>query len=162
MTRSVLARAACTATFALAVLAAAPASATSAADVAADMQMAVDSQPFRQLADRFVAQAMAGDLAATQAMLSRQLVARSGDAAIRQALDAQILPFFRAGRAPGRSVTTTQTTDAAGQRGFAFYMWMQQAGAAPQRPFTVYVVQEGERLVVANIVPDRLVEGRHR
>jgi hypothetical protein len=143
-------------------VAAPAASATSAADIAADLQMAADSQPYRQFADRFVAQAMAGDLAGTQAMLSLQLVARSGDAAIRQALDAQILPFFRAGRGPGRSVTTTLTTDAAGQRGYAFYMWMQQADGAPRRPFTVYVVQEGERLAVANVVPDRLVEGRHR
>jgi len=133
-----------------------------AADIGADLQMAADSQPFRQVADRFVATAMAGDLAATQAMLSRELVARSGDAAIRQALDAQILPFFRAGRAPGRSVTTTLTTDATGQRGYAFYMWMQQAEGAPRRPFTVYVVRESDRLAVANVVPDRLVEGRHR
>jgi hypothetical protein len=148
---------------ALAFAAAAPAaSATPAADVAADLRMAADSEPYRRFADRFVAQAMAGDVAGTQAMLSHQLVARSGDAAIRQALDAQILPFFRAGRGPGRSVTTTLTTDAAGQRGYAFYMWMQQADGAPRRPFTVYVVQEGERLVVANVVPDRLVEGRHR
>lgn len=133
-----------------------------AGDFANELQMSVDSRPFRQVADRFVEHAMAGDLAGTRALLSRQLVARSGDAAIRHALEAQILPFFRAGREPGRSVTITQTTDAAGQRGFAFYMWMQQAGAAAQRPFTVYVVQEDDRPVVANIVPDRLVEGRHR
>ena len=41
-------------------------------------------------------------------------------------------------------------------------MWMQYADAPTARPFTVYVVKEQGRLVVANIVPDRLVEGRHR
>lgn len=149
------------ATFAaLAIGMAAPAHA--AGDIAADLQMMAESQPFRQAADRFVAQAMAGDLDGTRAMLSEQLVARSGEASIRRALEAQIVPFFRAGRGPGRSVTVTQTTDAAGQRGYAFYMWMQQEGGAPRRPFTVYVVREGERLVVGNVVPDRLVEGRHR
>lgn len=145
---------------ALAIGMAAPAHA--AGDIAADLQMMAESQPFRQAADRFVAHAMAGDLDGTRAMLSEQLVARSGEASIRRALEAQIVPFFRAGRAPGRSVTVTQTTDAAGQRGYAFYMWMQQEGGAPRRPFTVYVVREGERLVVGNVVPDRLVEGRHR
>jgi hypothetical protein len=144
-----------------ALLAGAAASAR-AGDITAELQMMADSQPFRQAADRFVARAMAGDLEETQAMLSRELVARSGDAAIRRALEVQIVPFFRAGGGPGRSVTVTQTTNAAGQRGYAFYMWMLQDGGAAPRPYTVYVVREGERLVVANVVPDRLVEGRHR
>jgi len=129
---------------------------------AADLQMAQDAQPFRRAADAFVASALAGDAARTYAMLSSALVARAGEASIRRALDTQILPFFAAGKAPGRSVTVTRTTDAAGQQGFAFYMWLQGADASVQRPFTVYVVEEQGRFAVANIVPDRLVEGRHR
>ena len=129
---------------------------------AADLRMAQDSEPFRRTADAFVASAMAGDAARTQAMLSPALVARSGEAAIRRALDAQILPFFVQGSRPDKSVTVTRTTDAAGQQGFAFYMWLQGADASTQRPFTVYVVEEQGRYTVANVVPDRLVEGRHR
>ncbi|MES2957040.1 MAG: hypothetical protein V4792_02580 [Pseudomonadota bacterium] len=132
------------------------------AAVAADLRMAQDAEPFRRAADAFIATAMAGDAAQAHAMLSPTLVARSGDAAIKRALDQQILPFFARGHAPGRSVTVTRTTDAAGQQGFAFYMWLQPAGTAPQRPFTVYVVEEQGRPMVANVVPDRLVEGRHR
>lgn len=101
----------------------------------ADIQMAADSAPFRAAADEFVTRAMAGDVDRTQALLSRE---------------------------PGGAVTVTQTTDAAGQQGFAFYMWMQYADAPTARPFAVYVVKEQGRLVVANIVPDRFVEGRHR
>jgi hypothetical protein len=138
------------------------AAAQAAPSVAADLQMAQDAQPFRRTADAFVASALAGDAARTQAMLSSALVARSGEAAIRRALDTQILPFFAQGKAPGKSVTVTRTTDAAGQQGFAFYMWLQGADAASQRPFTVYVVEEQGRHAVANVVPDRLVEGRHR
>ena len=133
-----------------------------ATPVAADLRMAQDAEPFRRTADAFVASAMAGDAARTQAMLSPALVARSGDAAIRRALDAQILPFFAQGTRPGKSVTVTRTTDAAGQQGFAFYMWLQGTDASTQRPFTVYVVEEQGRYTVANVVPDRLVEGRHR
>jgi hypothetical protein len=70
--------------------------------------------------------------------------------------------LLRGGKTPGKSVTVTRTTDAAGQQGFAFYMWLHGADASEQRPFTVYVVEEQGRLAVANIVPDRLVEGRHR
>lgn len=130
--------------------------------VSEDIQMASDSVPFRKAADEFVTRSMAGDLAGAQALLSRQLVDRSGEAAIRNALQSQILPFFQRAREPGRSVTVTQTTDASGQQGFAFYMSMQYAEAPTARPFTVYVVKEQGRLAVANIVPDRLVEGRHR
>jgi hypothetical protein len=129
--------------------------------VSEDLQMASDSATFRLAAEAFIARAMAGDATATQAMLSRQLVERSGEAAIRSALQQQILPFFQRGREPGRSVTITRTTDASGQQGFAFYMWMQFADSAA-RPFTVYTVKEQGRIVVANVVPDRLVEGRHR
>ena len=139
-----------------------PAAAQATQSVAADLRMAQDAEPFRRTADAFVASALAGDAAQTQAMLSPTLVARSGEAAIRRALDTQILPFFARGKAPGRSVTVTRTTDAAGQQGFAFYMWLQGADASVQRPFTVYVVEEQGRLTVANVVPDRLVEGRHR
>ena len=144
------------------IVAAVPAAHAASGGVAEDIQMASDSAPFRKAADAFIARAMAGDLAGAQSLLSRQLVDRSGEAAIRHALQSQIVPFFQRAREAGRSVTVTQTTDASGQQGFAFYMWMQYADAPTARPFTVYVVSEQGRLAVANIVPDRLVEGRHR
>jgi len=134
----------------------------SSAAVAADLRMAQEAEPFRRAADAFIATAMAGDAAQAQALLSPTLVARSGEAAIRKALDTQILPFFSHGQTQGRSVTVTRTTDAAGHQGYAFYMWLQTGSADSQRPFTVYVVEEQGRPMVANVVPDRLVEGRHR
>jgi hypothetical protein len=138
------------------------AAAQATSSVAADLQMAQDAAPFRRAADAFVASALAGDAARARGMLSPALIARSGEEAIRRALETQILPFFARGKAPGKSVTVTRTTDAAGQQGFAFYMWLQGADASAQRPFTVYVVEEQGRHTVANVVPDRLVEGRHR
>jgi hypothetical protein len=132
-----------------------------AGDAAADIRMAADAAPYRQFADQFVARAMAGDVGAVQAMISQQMQDRIGSAAVRRALDAQIVPFFAQGAQVGRSVTITRTTDAAGQQGFAFYMWLQPRSGGEARPFTVYVVDELGRRVVANIVPDRLVPGRH-
>lgn len=147
---------------ALFALPAAPLRAQSAAQVAADLQMAEDAQPFRQAAEAFIALAQAGDAEAARALLSRALVERVGEAAVRRALDAQILPFFQRGRGATGSATITRTTDAAGQQGFAFYLWLQPREGGAPRPFTVYTVREAGRVVVANVVPDRAVEGRHR
>jgi len=143
------------------LLAAAPASAASAAEVAADLRMAGDSAPMRRAAERFVDLARRGDAAGSAAMLSRALVERIGNASAERAMREQILPFFARGGEIGRSVTITRTTDATGQSGFAFYMWLARADSEP-RPFTVYVVEERGAPVIANVVPDRRVEGRHR
>ncbi|WP_457419212.1 hypothetical protein [Roseateles sp. P5_E7] len=146
----------------LAALMASPATHAAPGSAAQDIRMASESAPFRQAADEFVARSMAGDIDSMQSLLSRQLVDRIGEPAARKVLQAQIAPFFQRARQPSGPVTVTQTTDGSGQHGFAFYMWMQYAEAPTARPFTVYVVKEQGRLVVANIVPDRLVEGRHR
>lgn len=134
--------------------------AASAAEVAADLRMAEDAAPMRRVADRFTALALAGDAQGASALLSRVLVERIGEAAAARAMQAQILPFFSHGGAVGRSATVARTTDAAGQSGFAFYLWLVRPDGE-KRPFTVYVVDEGGTLRVANVVPDRLVEGRH-
>lgn len=151
-------------TFALgAALSSAPLAAhAQAGSVTADLRMAQDAEPLRRVADAFVARALAGDGAAVRAMLSSALVERAGEAGVQRALQNQILPFFAQGRGPGRSVTITRTTDASGSQGFAFYMWLVPANGGEQRPFTVYTVIEQGQAVVANIVPDRLVAGRHQ
>lgn len=145
----------------LLVLPASPAFAASAAEVAADLRMASESAPMRRAVDGFVERARRGDAAAATAMLSRALVDRIGAANAERVVREQLLPFFARGGEIGRSVTITRTTDAAGQQGFAFYLWLARADAKPA-PFTVYVVEERGAPVIANVVPDRLVEGRHR
>jgi hypothetical protein len=136
--------------------------ATASTDVATDLRMAEDAAPMRAAADHFIARAMAGDHRDTLAMLSPALVSRAGRDAVAQAMQKQIVPFFQRGRSIGRSTTITRTTDAAGHSGFAFYQWLEMRDGSPARPFTVYVVREGDKVVVANVVPDQLVAGRHR
>jgi hypothetical protein len=130
--------------------------------VGADLQMALGARPYREAAERFVLAAIAGRSDGALDQLSPALRARSGDAALRQALSAQILPFFRRGRGISRSVTVTRTTDAAGHGGYAFYMWLFGVDGDDKRPFTVYVVDEDGRQMIANVVPDRLIAGRHQ
>jgi hypothetical protein len=127
----------------------------------ADLRMAEESAPFRDVANSFIAAAMAGDTAKVREMLSPNLVGRMGEEAVARALGQQILPFFASGKEVGRSVTVAGTTDAHGNSGFAYYMWLVPQDGE-QRPFSVYVVSEGGKRVVANVVPDRLVEGRHQ
>jgi hypothetical protein len=136
--------------------------ASPSADVAIDLRMAEDAAPMRAAAEHFTARAMAGNQRDMLAMLSPALVSRLGRDTVAQAMQTQIVPFFQRGRGIGRSTTITRTTDAAGHSGFAFYQWLEMRDGSPARPFTVYVVREDDRVVVANIVPDRLVDGRHR
>lgn len=131
-------------------------------DVSAELQMAAEAAPSRAVADAFSARAMASEREAVIAMLSPALVARIGDATIARVVDTQILPFFRGGRAVGRSTTVARTTDATGAGGFAFYQWLEAHDGSAPRPFTLYVVKEQGRWVVANVVPGRMVAGRHQ
>ncbi len=126
------------------------------------LRMADEARPLRETADSFIARAMAGDVAGTQAMLSRALVERIGEPAAQRALHGQILPFFAQGRETTRVTTIARTTDANGATGFAFYMWLKPADGSAPRPFTVYAVREQGRAVVANVVPDQLVPDRHQ
>jgi hypothetical protein len=131
-----------------------------APDVGADIAMAAEAQPMRAAAELFIARAAAGDRTGASAMLSHALVQRIGETAVQQAMQNQIVPFFARGGAVGRSATVTRTTDAAGQRGYAFYLWWVRGADA--RPFTVYVVDEAGTARIANVVPDRMVAERHR
>jgi hypothetical protein len=54
-------------------------------------------------------------------------------------------------------VSVTRTAEV---RGFAFYMSMVSA-MDELRPFVIYVIEEGGAKVVANVLVDHLVEGRH-
>jgi hypothetical protein len=139
----------------------AAAMAATAAEVADDLRMAQEAQPMRRAADRFIALALAGDAAGTSAMLSRALVERIGEANASKAMRGLILPFFAEGGQVGRSVTTTRTTDAAGQQGFAFYLWLVPAAGGEPKPFTVYMVDEQGTPKVANVVPNVRVAQRH-
>ena len=136
--------------------------ARAAAPDAAELSMPQEAQPMRAAADTFIAHAMAGQAERAAAMLSPALLARIGHEAAANVMRTQILPFFQRGGAVGRSTTVTRTTDASGNTGFAFYLWLDaREPGEPARPFTLYMVREQGRVVVANVVPDRLVAGRH-
>jgi len=125
------------------------------------LDMQAQSAPFRAYADQWIALARTGDVAALANTISPSMSARVGAEAVRRSLETRVVPFFAQAPGVGRSVTVTQTTDASGHRGFAFYMYALPKDGAP-RPFVLYVVEEGGARVVANIVVDHHVPDRHK
>ena len=123
--------------------------------------MAAQSPAFRAVADRFIAAAVAGDAAALETMLSPAIVARAGKETLAKVLGGQVSPFFAGQKETGRSVTVANTADASGDPGFAYYMYS-VTRSGEQKPFVIYVVDEGGRKTVANIVVNEFVKGRHQ
>jgi hypothetical protein len=129
---------------------------------AADGAVAGRSAAFRRAADAFVAAAATGDAARAEGMISANMLQRSGREAVRRVLATQVLPFFAGWGATGRSANASETTDAFGSHGYAFYLWMEPRDGGAARPFVLYVVDEGGQPVIANVAVDRKVDGRHR
>ena len=135
--------------------------ASAGAPTVGELEMPERSAAFRSVADEFIAAAKAGNGAKVEGMISPNLTARAGRDVVQRNLSQQVMPFFAELKEIGRSVTITQTTDGFGSTGFAFYMYRVPAAGDPQ-PFVVYVVEEGGKTVVANILVNHFVEGRHR
>jgi hypothetical protein len=126
-----------------------------------ELDMAAKSPAYRLIAERFVAAAAARDVKALENLLSPAISARAGKEGIQKVLNEQVLPFFTDHKEIGRSVTTTNTTDATGHRGFTFYMYsMTKSGQ--KKPFVIYIVEEKGQKIVANILVNYFIEGRHQ
>jgi hypothetical protein len=121
------------------------------------MEMAGQDEPFRIVAEDFIAAAAAGDRAKVAGMLSPTTAARTGAEGVERFLAGEVLPFFAPFKELAKSVTVTRTADVTG---FAFYMYM-VSRSDELRPFVIYVIEEGGARVVANVLVDRLVENRH-
>jgi hypothetical protein len=118
----------------------------------------VEQESFRQVAEEFIAAAAAGDMAKMTRMISPEIVTRTGGReAVERYLADNVLPFFAQFKETGRSTTITRTAD---MPGFVFYMYI-VSKADQLRPFVIFVIEENGAKVVANILPDKFVEGRH-
>lgn len=122
-----------------------------------DFAMAAQEGPFLRVAEEFVAAAAAGDRAKTARMISPAIAAKTGPDGVERFLTGEVLPFFVPFKEVAGSVSITRTADVTG---FAFYMYM-VSKSGEFRPFVIYVIEESGAKVVANVLVDRLVEGRH-
>ena len=120
-------------------------------------EMPTQQEPFRRIADEFIAAAKAGDTAKAAQMISPAVASRTGREGIEHYLTSQVFPFFAQFKELASSVTVTQT---AGAPGFVFYMYM-VSSTDELRPFVIFVIEESGAKVVANVLVDNFVEGRH-
>lgn len=95
------------------------------------------------------------------AMISAKMRTNAGSAAVTSFVEAQVQPFFAGNAGLGNNVTIANTTDGFGQQGLAYYAWL-KASDKELRPFVMYVVIEDGAPVVANVLVNKLVEGRHK
>lgn len=124
-----------------------------------DLEMMHAESAFRGTVDAFLASAASGDAARAAAMISPNLRTQAGERAVDDVVRTQVIPFFADFQKLGAK-TITLTTDQFGSRGFTYYMYALPASGEP-KPFVLYVVREGGRIVVANVLVNRYVEGRH-
>ena len=124
-----------------------------------ELEMMRVESAFRGTVDAFLASAASGDAARAAAMISPDLRAQAGASAVDDVVRTQVIPFFADFQKLGAK-TITLTTDQFGSRGFTYYMYALPASGEP-KPFVLYVVREGGRIVVANVLVNRYVEGRH-
>ncbi|HKY07272.1 MAG TPA: hypothetical protein VJQ55_03485 [Candidatus Binatia bacterium] len=126
-----------------------------------EIEMAARSPEFRKVADQFVATAASGDVGKLERMLSPAAAARAGKEGMQKFLNGQVIPFFADYKELGKSVTVTNTTDASGNKGFAYYMYSVPI-SGQQKPFVIYVVEEAGQKTIANVLVNRYFEGRHK
>ena len=119
------------------------------------------AKAYRLVAERFVAAAAARDVEALETVLSPTISARAGKEGVKKVLNEQILPFFADHKEIGRSVSTTGTIAATGNRSYTFYMYS-ITKSGQKKPFVIYVADEKGQKVVANILVNRFIEGLHR
>jgi hypothetical protein len=142
---------------AMAILIPCGAGADQARQGAPNFEIATEEGAFRGVAEAFITAAAADNRRKLADMLSPAVVGRTGARSLERFLAEEVLAFFNPYKELARSASVTRTADV---RGFAFYMDMVSV-TGELHPFVIYVIEERGAKVVANVLVDRLVEGRH-
>jgi hypothetical protein len=122
-----------------------------------DMQQA--SASYHQLANWTVEKLRSGDLTAVMRKFSPNFMDYLGKDKVEKVFAEQMLPYFVASTGVDTSSTITMTTDGFGSKGFAFYLNLTTAEG--KKPFIVYIVNENNQLVVANLVLNKTYADMH-
>lgn len=127
------------------------------------LEMKQESEAFRAVADTFIGHAAHADAEAMLGLISPNMLNYAGREAVSGILRRSVIPFFEPFRTVATNVTITETTDGFGSHGFAYYTYAESGKKKERpRPFVIYMVREGDAIVVANILVDHFVEGRHQ
>lgn len=144
----------------LAVALPVPARAQDAPVAEDDVAMRTEAKPYALFADQVVERLVAGDGNGFRALLSPTGVAAAPPGRIDTFVDGEALPFFADYGAPGPNVNLRRIKDPKGLTGFAFYTSFTSTGGQT-KPFVLFVVEEGGRLVVGSLLVGKTFEDLH-
>jgi hypothetical protein len=113
--------------------------------------------PYREMAERLVDLLVAGDAAGVIRHFSPNFAEHLGLPVVERVFTEQMLPFFNGATGLGNTSTVTYTHDAFGSQGYAFYLALK--GPDGPKPFAMYLVNESGRIVLANVVLDKVYSG---
>ncbi len=122
------------------------------------LDMEAGAGPFRELAEWLVQRLVAGDAAEVIRHFSPNFRDHLGLDTVEWVFNEQMLPFFAGAAGLGNGCTTTYTHDAFGSQGYAFYFTLN--GPDGPKPFVTYLVRESGRIVLANVVLDKVYGGQ--
>ncbi|QHT65638.1 hypothetical protein GXP67_02630 [Rhodocytophaga rosea] len=122
-----------------------------------DMQQA--SASYHQMANWAVERLRSGDLTSVMRKFSANFMDYLGKEKVEKVFAEQMLPYFVGSTGIDASSTITMTTDSFGSKGFAFYLNL--TSAEGKKPFIVYIVNENNQLVVANLVLNKTYADMH-
>ena len=125
------------------------------------LAMEASDAALRPVMHAFITAAGEKNSKAAADLISAKMRANAGNEAVNSFLSQQVLPFFAGNKGLGNSTTVTNTTDGFGQQGHAYYSYL-KAADGEVRPFVMYVVLEDGQPRVANVLVNKLVEGRHK
>lgn len=146
------------------VLLAAPAFAPALADEvpspAEDVEMHERAQPFIAFADQIEEALATGESGAFRASLSPTTLATWSKDDVNIFVDQIVMPFFADFADPVAEQWIAPTTHPAGFTGFAFYRSFTTADGRTM-PFVIYILDEGGRLVVGNLLVGKTFQDMH-
>lgn len=126
----------------------------------ADLAMRARAQPYVAFADQIIAALAMGQSGAFRASLSPTMLDAMPPEDIDAFVDRQVVSFFADYAGPGAEQWIAPTRHPAGMTGFAFYRSFATTGGA-EKPFALYILDEGGRLVVGNLVVGRRFQDAH-
>jgi hypothetical protein len=123
------------------------------------LEMQEDSAPFREKAEWVVQQLITGNITGFKDNFSPNFFKQLGMAEVEKVCTTYFLPFFSGAEKISNSATVTLTTDAFGSTGYAFYLSVIKQ--SHEKPFVIYMVSEDNRIVVANLLPNKTYQDMH-
>jgi hypothetical protein len=107
------------------------------------------------LVEKLIAALRDGDEDVIRSMLSSTMLTRTerelGTDAIHRIISERFIPYFSDFASLDSTVNSVRTKDAEGHEGLAFFRSFTNT-AGEEKPFVVYVINEGSKVVIGNLV----------